>query len=573
MKLNGHKLLLSILVLLVISVCLGLISFFPVANAQNQKSVTIDDWFNLTSQETYRQGIGAFHGGENITILINQRSESAINFTLLTYGGVLYSEVSKSDMGYSFVAGEDYYEGVFVANVTERPILVNLQVMVQKPNVNYPFSWLIIEAKILFVASLALGVISFFMSTAKLSKFENLISKNTPYTSKNLNRLKYFILFSLIFWLLLIAVNSYPMSTFENWYTDSARNPYTSVLFTRVGFSVFDTPLRALSSSDSSLYKFVTWAEMPHLYPLGSIFLFLPFGAMLENGIAQTTVFKMEIFLFIIVAHACFYLFFKMYWKREIHLNPKEMLFKPFWKQDLGFILKALGLYLFYIVLIVYAANGQFDSVPFFFSLFALSMFVLGRDDWFLLFVAVSSTFKYQAGIFLFPLIILSLFRLSKGRKRSVLLKNKLLLVSMGLFLLNSVTAYLSAPFLTDIRPELVMNGVNAFSPHAQLPWSIQALVVLLTLGVTIVCSMYLLNKSPFISFAILFSLFPLFIMPYFQPWYLPFFFIYSLIPQSKRSIEVTMTWLVFIVLVLSFGGLSYNPVAILGNIARILGF
>ena len=90
-------------------------------------------------------------------------------------------------------------------------------------------------------------------------------------------------------------MNTYPLATFENWYTDSARNTYSANLFTKVGFSVFDTPLGRLSSGDASFYKFVTWPEMPHLYPLGSVFLFLPFGWLLEQGVSQALVFKLEI--------------------------------------------------------------------------------------------------------------------------------------------------------------------------------------------------------------------------------------------------------------------------------------
>jgi hypothetical protein len=294
---------------------------------------------------------------------------------------------------------------------------------------------------------------------------------------------------------------------------------------------------------------------------------------MLENGLSQSLVFKMEIASFIIIAHVCLYIFYKMYWNKELNLNPKEIFVKPLWGQELGLILKALGVYLFYIVLIVYAANGQFDSIPFLFSMLAISMFLAGRDDWFLFFVAVSSTFKYQAGIFLTPLIIGSLIRLFRSSDRTKIFKNKLLMASLGLFSLDIATAYLGASFLTGARPELVMNGVNAFSPHAQLPWGAQTLVVVLTLGVTLTCCLYLRNESRLISLSILFSLIPAFMMPYFQPWYLPFFFLYPLIQQSKRSIVITMIWLVFIVFVLSFGGLSYNPLAILDNIGRILNF
>ncbi len=88
-----------------------------------------------------------------------------------------------------------------------------------------------------------------------------------------------------MFWFFLLAVNSNPLATFENWYTDHARDSYVSSLFLKDGFSVFDEPLGKLASLDNSYYKFVTWPEMPHLYPLGSIFLFLPFGVLLQNGV------------------------------------------------------------------------------------------------------------------------------------------------------------------------------------------------------------------------------------------------------------------------------------------------
>jgi hypothetical protein len=61
--------------------------------------------------------------------------------------------------------------------------------------------------------------------------------------------------------------------------------------------------------------------------------------------------------------------------------------------------------------------------------------------------------------------------------------------------------------------------------------------------------------------------------MPYFQPWYLPFFFVYALIPKQKKAVEVTMLWLIFVMTILSFGGLSYNPLQFLDNLKKALSF
>jgi hypothetical protein len=544
------------LLLFALSVVLSILSFLPVAGADKQTSIIIDDSFRLTPQETYRQGLGTFNGDENLSIAISGTGNNPINFTLLTYGGLRYSNVITKDINYSFSAGADYYEAVFLTNSTTDNE-VHFQVSVQKQSVVHPFSWLATPAKALFLFSWSSAMLLLLLSKSGNREFSASPAKKlgTPLLSqKSHRRLQIVLLLSLVFWLLLLVANTYPLATFENWYTDSARHPYSANLFTKVGFSIFDTPLGKLSSSDGSFYKFVTWPEMPHLYPLGSVFLFLPFGWLLENGVTQVLVFKMEIALFLVVSHIGLYYFLKR-----------------FWKQDMSYVLKALGIYLLYIVLVVYSADGQFDAVAFLFSMIALVMFLEERYDFFLLFVAVAVTFKYQAGIFLFPLIMVSLLRIFQQHKPSVILKNKAVLAAIALAAVDLFTAYLSAPFLMSARPEFVMNGVNAFSPHAQISWSLQSFAVLLTLAVTLISAVYLLNKSRLISLFAVFSLLPCFTMPYFQPWYLPFFFVYPLIPQQKHTLEVTMVWLIFMVIVLSFGGSSYNPVQILDNVRKLL--
>jgi hypothetical protein len=571
------KLLFAVLLLFALSVVLSVVSFLPAGIPGNQTSSIIDSAFRVTPQETYRQGLGTFHGDENVTLLIAASGDTPVNFTLLTYGGPRYCNVSYSGINYSFPAGADYYEAVFWANATTSTD-IHFQVFVEKPALTYSFAWLGAPAKVIFLVSWA-ALMHIILKPiidnhpAPSSPTKPAPTPKSALGTKNLQRLKIAIILSLMFWLALLVVNAYPMATFENWYTDAARHPYTSVLFTKVGFSVFDTPLGKLSSMDTSFYKFVTWSEMPNLYPLGSIFLFLPFGVLLESAVAQVLVFKMEIALLLVVSHLCLYLFLKHFWKKELELSPRDVYLKPFWRQEFSFLLKAMATYLLYIVLVVYSANGQFDAIAFFFSMVAIVMFLGERDDMFLLFVAVSSTFKYQAGIFLLPLVLVSLTKFLQKTTPSALLRNKAMLAALGLAAIDLFTAYLSAPFLMASRPELMMNGVNAFSPHAQISWSMQIFAVLLTLGVTLTCTVYLLNRSRLLSLFMVFSLLPAFTMPYFQPWYLPLFFVYTLIPQSKRSLQVTLVWLIFIVFVLSFGGLSYNPLAITDNIRRILKF
>ncbi len=553
---KGKHVLAGALILLALSVVSAVVSFMPVAQSQTQDRVIIDSIFVLTPHETYRQGLGAFHGDETIRLRIKASGNSSVNFTLLTYGGTQYSNSSESEIDYSFLAGADYYEAVFLADSTTSE--VRFQVHVQAQNVSYPFAWLLPSAKAVFLLSWSSIIIMLLLmrnGTVWLSNTTEQKESSAPILNrKNLRMLKMLLVGSLVFWFVLLAVNSYPLGTFENWYTDAARDSYSANLFLKVGFPIFSTPLGSLSSADSSFFKFVTWPEMPHLYPLGSLFLFLPFSFLLENNVASILVFKLEIDLFLTISHSCMYFFLKR-----------------FLKQELSFVLKALAIYILYIVLVVYSADGMFDTVAFAFSLVAMIMFLEHRYDVFLLFVAVSATFKYQAGIFMIPLIFVGLLKLLQQQNPQGLLNNKFLWGALGLVVIDLTTAYFSAPYLMVTRPEFVMNGVNAFNPHAQIPWSLQVFAVLLTMSVTIACAVYLFKRNRLLSLFAIFSLLPAYLMPYFQAWYLPFFFVYALVPSQKRALEVAMVWMIFMIIVLSFGGLAYNPVQILDNVRKVL--
>jgi hypothetical protein len=281
---------------------------------------------------------------------------------------------------------------------------------------------------------------------------------------------------------------------------------------------------------------------MPHLYPLGSILLFLPFGVLIQNGFNSTLIFQIEIALFVITATVCVYFFFKTYLKKDMTL-----------------ILKLLGVYIIYVSLVVYAADGMFDSVAFLFSLFAIFMFLTERYDYFFLLVMISAFFKYQTGIFLLPLIAVGLIKLFQKNKLGGLLKNKAVLAGFLFGGTSIFTAFLSAPYLIATNPRLILNGINAFSPNSTIDWTTQTLSVFLTLFITLAYSIYMLKKNSLLSLSALFLLLPSFMLPYFQNWYLPYIFIYALIPQQRKQLDVTMVWLIFMVFVLVSAGTNYQ--------------
>jgi hypothetical protein len=243
-----------------------------------------------------------------------------------------------------------------------------------------------------------------------------------------------------------------------------------------------------------------------------------------------------------------------------------------FFKKDMHLFLKMVGLYISYVSLVVYAADGMFDSVALVFSLLGVFMFLTQRYDRFVLLMAISVLFKYQTGIFLLPFIILGLSEMLARNNFSTFIQNKSVILSILLAAASGFTAYLSAPYLLSTRPELVLNGVNAFTTHAQIPWGLQSTVVLVTLFVTIAYAFYMYNRNRFLSLSALFLLLPSFTLPYFQNWYLPFMFIYMLVPQRREDLRATILWLIFMIFVLSFGGVAFSPLQILGHFQTMLG-
>jgi hypothetical protein len=554
MKLDASTiLLLTATVLLMLSISLSIISLYPNSTDGIQSSIIIDNSFRLSQNETYRQGLGAFHGGENIILTVQCPNSFMKNFSIITYNGTLYTNSSNQDILHTFTATADYFEAAFYSN-SSNASWVNFKVTVQKPIENFPYSSLNIPAKTLFLLGLTLAILAFLKD--EFAKKTNPTEKQIPSLSLTQvnRRLLAFVLVSLAIWLLLLTINSNPLGTLENWYTDHARHTYVSSLFIKDGFSVFSQPLGTLSSLDSSHFMFVTWPEMPHLYPLGSIFLFLPFGNLLQNGFDTVLIYKLEIGFFLVVAHVCLYFFLKIFLKKEMNL-----------------LLKLVGVYIIYATLVVYAANGMFDSVAFFFSLIAIMMFIMERYDNFFLLASVSIFFKYSAGIFFLPLIIFGMLKILGKNRFKKLKGNEGLIFSTLLIVISGATAYSSLPYLTQTKPEFIMNGINAFWPHAQISWNLQAFSVLLTLSATIVYSFFMLNKNRILSISALALLLPSFILPYFQNWYIPFIFVYALIPQRRKEIEATMIWLIFMVAVLSFGGAAFDPLRILNSFSGLL--
>ena len=143
-------LLTTMLLLIVFSITLAVIGFLPIFGSAKHTTNIIETSFKLTPGEVYRQGLGSFHGDETISISVNQNTDAAINFTLLTYAGTQYSTVSKTEIKWEFPAGADYYEVAFKLENAISP-QVQFRASVTKTAMEYPLAWLGAPAKAIFL--------------------------------------------------------------------------------------------------------------------------------------------------------------------------------------------------------------------------------------------------------------------------------------------------------------------------------------------------------------------------------------------------------------------------------------
>jgi len=550
------KILLALTMLTFTSgVVLATISYIPTFGGGTEKHLLIDDTFNLDTNEIRRHGLGVLRAGDEVCITVWELNNFTVRYSVVTYGGTMYERGSAGYDKLTFTADYDYYEVVFCNNEST-PRNINLLASLERRAERYPNLWLAVPAKLLFFIGWTLTVLVLMWRVVK-TPLEGSIDGHNDSASRNIDNKKLvgLLLASCIFWLSLLTMPGYSPFGLENWYTDHARHSYSAYLFTKYGFSVFDTALGKLASIDNSFYKFVTWTDMPHLYPIGSIFIFLPFGLLLQSGVPYSLVFKMEMALFLIFAHICIYYFTK-----------------HFFGKPLRRFVNYFAVYFFCFLLILCSANGMFDAIPLFFSLISVIEFVENRYSKSVIYATVAAFFKYQVAIVLMPLTLIALMRLYKNVGLCGMAKKFGLPFTLILVSIEAYTAYLSIPFMMRARPELIMNRIYLFGPHAQLTWQTQFFAIFSTLALTIITVLYLLRRGGAISSLLLFfAFFPFFTMVYFQPWYFPYLYISVLIPKRASLVNVLVLWLVATSLIISSGFSLYNPLWMAELIRRSL--
>ena len=244
-----------------LSIVLSIGSLFP-GSSGTQSKILINDTFSLGPNETYTQGLGSFQNGENMSLIVQYPTGFQENlFFSLKFPSA--TDFVKTDTGYMQNDSKDNFSILTKSNVTyityniqsltimkpflsqTRPnlMLVHFQGFVEEPKTFFAVFWLNETSKIMFLSSLSLiMLLTLKIVLANFSK----VKAHTPFSSLSKKKRKFLailLLVSLIIWFSILALNSNPLATFENWYTDHARDTYVSSLFLKDGLSVFSQPL------------------------------------------------------------------------------------------------------------------------------------------------------------------------------------------------------------------------------------------------------------------------------------------------------------------------------------------
>lgn len=547
------KLLLTLFAALFISgVIVSITSSVPIHTEDTRVRRIVYEQIRMSPNEQRKYCLGIFGINYNISVNIYEKTGKPVFYKVITYADSIVSNSSSIAPKFTIKTDNDYYELVLI-NRGSYDLEINLDVKVEEPRIEHPYSsaaW--IGKGLLLTGGLGFVLILAFI----LVKANKLVLNSASYSPYWARILSLFTIFSCLFWTLIIAFPPFSSLGLERWYTDHIRHSYTAFIFLKYGFSVFEVPLGRLANIDDSAFKFVTWPEMPHLYPLGSILLFLPFGMLLQSGAAPDYIFKAEIALFVVFGHVCVYLF------------GRELLRNRFMHK----ITKIAVFYIFYYIVLLYSLNGMFDSIPVFISILALSDFLRKNYDGSILLGALGFLFKYQVGIFLLPLFVINFLNFCKEERPKNIFRNAKINAAFLFVAVAAFSLVRSLPYIFGLREDLVMNTLYLFLPTRFLPEEYHYVMLSIMFVLSFFCIYYGLKKDLFLSIFVSYLLLPSVTLPYFQQWYFMYIFPPVLLMRSKKSSALFAIWAVALTLLITVGNLKYDPIWLLRRFLQSMG-
>lgn len=337
------------------------------------------------------------------------------------------------------------------------------------------------------------------------------------------------LLASLVYFGLGVMGNKSMSATAEPQYVDHLRHQRYAWELLDSRFDIprlYRTPMKDLPRPVS--WDGYIWIESSYAYPFGALLFFTPFALLSYNfQPLASLIAKLLVFLLILIAHFDTYIYYKVILEEKDKIGAR--------------ILRLATVVIFYLILVMWSINGQYEAVPLLFALLAGWAYQRHKIRLAIAFLAAAFFVKYQA-LVLLPLLVL-LFREVTVADRRIWLAGvgqflRKLPATPALFAIvvlgvDAFTVLLSLPFMPQ-KPGL--SGTPISILHL-VPPDGMAVRVLALWVLTLAVGAYLLFKREYLFAAsVLFLLAALSVQNIVQGWYVVWLFVPALF--ARRGVR-----------------------------------
>lgn len=302
-------------------------------------------------------------------------------------------------------------------------------------------------------------------------------------------------------------------------YTDHMRHAYAAWALLNIGPEVFTTPIAHWNFGAS--HPFVSWPTLPHLYPIGSLILFIPFGVLINLGVVPEPLVNMAmIMLFGVFGVVASWLLYDT-------LNDS---YEP--------ILLAIVLLMVVPSYIFWGLNGFFDTVAVTLALYGVRAYWRENNGTSMLALVGALSLHYRLW-YLGPLALVVAWRY--WRTHDTLLDWRLALVGVlgaGSF----VSFFLTIPGLMSLSESPLVHP-NPLSPTSALT---PQLLLALGVAVVLLAVVYRYETNYLMMISLTLAVLSVFTFTQWMPWY-PVLLTPTFALASRRPSRIALVGVFFL--------------------------
>lgn len=304
-----------------------------------------------------------------------------------------------------------------------------------------------------------------------------------------------------------------PTYSLDSLYTDHRRHAYAAWALLNIGPEVYTTPIEQWRFGAPR--PFISWAPIPHLYPIGSLLLFLPFGIVNNTGILPEPIVNMSMIELLGVGGVgATWLLYRLV--RESY--------RP--------MLGGLVVLLAAILYVFWGLNGFFDSIAVAAALYGIRAYRRENDGTALLALVIALSLHYRLW-YLGPIALVVFVRYAQAQRGVVDWR----LAVAGVLGGGSIISFiLTIPGLITLSESSHLNE-NPITPTTGVTPEI---LVVFAGSVVLLAILYRYETDPTALVALTLAVASVFVFTQWSPWY-PVLLTPALVLAEKRLSQVAL--------------------------------